>query len=285
MLWKLLISSGSIVFAKTLMRATPAPQIVRISKDDPSLEGVLQYYQVVSNQPDELNYHDNNNSARILSPHQMFAKKVAAVVQLLSEVEFHQCVLFSNNKTRAHEVTHLLQDNGWPAVWYTLSSHVSLRVWFLKYRRCFVCENAGFFVSSSLLFLLSFFSLLRLLSIAGGQTQRERLRAIAALREFRVRVLVSTDLTSRGVDVERISLVINLDLPSNPNVYLHRVGRTGRFGSRGLAVTIVGQGTGRISVFPLLILAFYIISTLTPFSATYLSSKSNQLAFVNGWCS
>ena len=75
--------------------------------------------------------------------------------------------------------------------------------------------------------------------ITGNQSQTQRLEGLKAIRECRVRVLISTDLTARGIDIEQISLVVNLDLPRNPATYLHRVGRTGRFGTHGIAVSLI----------------------------------------------
>jgi superfamily II DNA/RNA helicase len=60
-----------------------------------------------------------------------------------------------------------------------------------------------------------------------------------AVRKFSVRVIVSTDVMARGVDFDRVNLVVNLDLPPDAATYVHRVGRTGRFGTRGLAVAIL----------------------------------------------
>merc|ERR1719218_525393 len=62
------------------------------------------------------------------------------------------------------------------------------------------------------------------------------------MREFRSgssRVLISTDLLARGIDVQQVSLVINFDLPSNMENYLHRIGRSGRFGLKGVAINFV----------------------------------------------
>jgi len=75
--------------------------------------------------------------------------------------------------------------------------------------------------------------------ISGAMLQAERTAAMEGLRNFQLRVLVSTDLVARGVDVERVNLVINMDMPADPETYLHRVGRTGRFGTRGLALSFV----------------------------------------------
>ncbi len=62
------------------------------------------------------------------------------------------------------------------------------------------------------------------------------------MREFRSgssRVLITTDLLARGIDVQQVSLVINYDLPSQPENYLHRIGRSGRFGRKGVAINFV----------------------------------------------
>jgi len=55
------------------------------------------------------------------------------------------------------------------------------------------------------------------------------------------RILVSTDIFGRGVDFERVNIVFNYDMPDNPDQYLHRVGRSGRFGTKGLAITFVSS--------------------------------------------
>lgn len=68
--------------------------------------------------------------------------------------------------------------------------------------------------------------------ITGSQSQATRTEVMESFRARRSRVLVSTDLTARGIDVDRVNFVVNLDLPRDPATYLHRVGRTGRFGGR-----------------------------------------------------
>lgn len=64
------------------------------------------------------------------------------------------------------------------------------------------------------------------------------------MREFRSgssRVLITTDLLARGIDVQQVSLVINYDLPTQPENYLHRIGRSGRFGRKGVAINFVSE--------------------------------------------
>jgi ATP-dependent RNA helicase UAP56/SUB2 len=69
--------------------------------------------------------------------------------------------------------------------------------------------------------------------------QEERLDRYRKFKEYQSRILVSTNLFGRGVDIERVNIVINFDMPNNSNEYLHRVGRAGRFGTKGLAITFV----------------------------------------------
>ncbi|KDO25463.1 hypothetical protein SPRG_09406 [Saprolegnia parasitica CBS 223.65] len=66
--------------------------------------------------------------------------------------------------------------------------------------------------------------------ITSAHSQEQRTAAMDRFRAFAARILVSTDLTARGIDVDRVNLVINLELPRDPATYLHRVGRAGRFG-------------------------------------------------------
>uniref|UniRef100_A0AAG5D6K1 RNA helicase n=1 Tax=Anopheles atroparvus TaxID=41427 RepID=A0AAG5D6K1_ANOAO len=75
--------------------------------------------------------------------------------------------------------------------------------------------------------------------INGAMEQRMRLKAIDDFRSFRSRVLIATNLIARGIDVENVNLVINADVPKDNATYLHRIGRAGRFGTRGIAITLV----------------------------------------------
>ncbi|KAG5673761.1 hypothetical protein PVAND_003781 [Polypedilum vanderplanki] len=75
--------------------------------------------------------------------------------------------------------------------------------------------------------------------INGSQEQTKRLRVLDKLTKFKCRVLITTDLMARGIDIENVNLVINLDLPYDCFTYLHRIGRAGRFGTLGLAITFL----------------------------------------------
>ncbi|KAM9855856.1 putative ATP-dependent RNA helicase DDX20 [Aulostomus maculatus] len=78
--------------------------------------------------------------------------------------------------------------------------------------------------------------------ISGGLSQDQRLEAMSKLKTYQCRVLISTDLTSRGIDAEKVNLVVNLDVPQDWETYMHRIGRAGRFGTQGLAVTYCCHG-------------------------------------------
>ncbi|XP_014247726.1 eukaryotic initiation factor 4A-I-like [Cimex lectularius] len=73
----------------------------------------------------------------------------------------------------------------------------------------------------------------------GDMGQRERELIMKAFRSGSSRVLITTDLLARGIDVQQVSLVINYDLPSNRENYIHRIGRGGRFGRKGVAINFV----------------------------------------------
>jgi len=77
--------------------------------------------------------------------------------------------------------------------------------------------------------------------IHGDLQQEERLARYNKFKEYKSRILVSTDLFGRGVDFERVNIVFNYDMPPTADQYLHRVGRSGRFGTKGLAITFVSS--------------------------------------------
>ncbi|KAF9422837.1 hypothetical protein HW555_001621 [Spodoptera exigua] len=73
-------------------------------------------------------------------------------------------------------------------------------------------------------------------SMHGDMPQRERDEIMKMFRSGQSRVLITTDVWARGIDVQQVSLVINYDLPNNRELYIHRIGRSGRFGRKGVAV-------------------------------------------------
>jgi ATP-dependent RNA helicase RhlE len=74
-------------------------------------------------------------------------------------------------------------------------------------------------------------------AIHGNKSQNARQRALSNFKDRQIRVLVASDIASRGIDIEEISCVINFEIPNIPETYIHRIGRTGRAGSNGIALS------------------------------------------------
>ncbi|MBS0300237.1 MAG: DEAD/DEAH box helicase [Proteobacteria bacterium] len=78
-------------------------------------------------------------------------------------------------------------------------------------------------------------------AIHGDRNQLQRTQALDNFKQGQIRVLVATDVAARGLDIEELSHVINFELPNNPEDYVHRIGRTGRAGAKGLAISLVSK--------------------------------------------
>lgn len=78
--------------------------------------------------------------------------------------------------------------------------------------------------------------------ISAAQEQKKRLEVVGNLKKCSCRILLSTDLTARGIDAANVDLVINYDVPYDAATYLHRMGRAGRYGSKGVCITLCCDG-------------------------------------------
>lgn len=81
--------------------------------------------------------------------------------------------------------------------------------------------------------------------IHGGRVQADREASLAEVRNGDVRILIATDVASRGIDIHDLTLVINYDFPLNIEEYIHRVGRTGRAGKKGVAISLFSKSDAR----------------------------------------
>lgn len=77
--------------------------------------------------------------------------------------------------------------------------------------------------------------------IHAGMKQEERIAQYKSFKDFNARILVATDLFGRGIDIERVNVVINYDYPDDSDQFLHRVGRAGRFGTKGIAISFISS--------------------------------------------
>lgn len=114
-------------------------------------------------------------------------------------------------------LSHLVRDNGWDQVLvFTRTKHGANRL-------ATKLEKDGVTAAA----------------IHGNKSQNARTKALAAFKEGKVRVLVATDIAARGIDIAELPHVINFELPNVPEDYVHRIGRTGRAGSEGEALSLV----------------------------------------------
>ncbi len=88
---------------------------------------------------------------------------------------------------------------------------------------------------------------LRAAAIHGNKSQHQRTRALADFKSGKIAVLVATDIAARGLDIDQLPMVINFELPMVAEDYVHRIGRTGRAGAEGLAISLVShEEAGRL---------------------------------------
>jgi len=111
---------------------------------------------------------------------------------LLDALEFNQVVIFVSKVKRATELSKLLEDCNFPAMY-----------------------------------------------MHSKMSQDERIKRFKSFKDFEKRILVTTDIFGRGIDIEKVNIVINYDFPDSSDQYLHRVGRAGRFGTKGLAISFL----------------------------------------------
>jgi len=135
-------------------------------------------------------------------------QKNKKLIGLLDSLEFNQVVVFVKNQTRALALDGLLREGMFPS----MTLHEIPKKFHYK--------------------------------IKEGETpsaKDSRIQRLQMFKDFQKRILVVTDLFGRGMDVERVNVVINYDMPEGSDMYLHRVGRAGRFGTKGLAVSFVSS--------------------------------------------
>jgi len=77
--------------------------------------------------------------------------------------------------------------------------------------------------------------------ISGDRTSQERKEIMEQFRSGTIRILLSSDLLSRGIDIQQLSLVINYDIPRDKETYIHRIGRSGRYGRKGVAINLINE--------------------------------------------
>lgn len=185
------IIASSATFAdgldKLLLTYMQNPVAVSATQKMPVLVGIKQFVHAVTATG------DSNNEATTPTI-KMMKCKVEAAENILKNISFKQCILFSNSQMRAESYYSYLNDKGWK---------VDL--------------------------------------IIGAHDQQLRTSTFQKFCKFESRILIGSDIIARGIDVANVNLVINLDVPADSSTYLHRIGRSGRFGAHGIAITLVND--------------------------------------------
>lgn len=143
------------------------------------------------------------------------AKVAVTPVSSTIEVIGQSVYLVDTKKSKRHLLQHILLEHGADSVLvFSRTKHGANKI-------------AGDLVKAGI----------QAMAIHGNKSQTARQMALAHFKDKKVRVLVATDIAARGIDVEKLALVINYDLPEVPETYVHRIGRTGRAGEDGQAIS------------------------------------------------
>lgn len=153
-------------------------------------------------------------SVLLKDPVKVEVTPASSVVEIIE-----QSVYFTEKKNKQSLLIHLLQNKSIEAVLvFTQMKHAADK---LAYK----LNAAG----------------IRAEAIHGDKSQHSRQRALENFKSRKTRVLVATDIAARGIDIEELTHVINFDLPNVPETYVHRIGRTGRAGAGGIAISFCDQ--------------------------------------------
>lgn len=174
--------------------------------------------------------------------------------------------------------------------WYCVAKGTKEAAWFYRKARALVEILRTLSFSQCLVFLNSQAraqSLVERLShygysaqlLSGAQEQSDRLKALVNLKSFRCRILVATDVAARGIDAERVNLVINFDVARSLDTHLHRSGRAGRYGTAGQTITLV---TGRSELNQLLQLCSPLEQDIRPLPGSPSLEPGNDDTELNG---
>jgi superfamily II DNA/RNA helicase len=147
--------------------------------------------------------------------------RLEAPSALETQPEIVQRVIEVDAPRRTQLLRHLIQENQWPGVLVFVATKYATEHIAQKLRQAGIVATA----------------------LHGDLSQGARSQALADFKAGHVQVLLATDLAARGIDILRLPVVVNFDLPRSAVDYTHRIGRTGRAGETGLAISFVSAGT------------------------------------------
>jgi ATP-dependent RNA helicase UAP56/SUB2 len=156
-------------------------------------------------------------------------EKNRKLFELLDALEFNQCVVFVKSVSRAKVLNKLLIENTFPSI--DIHSALPQEERYVSFEpiRCllFSCFTR---LTSSLP-----------LPVPCSCYCSFSIERYRQFKDFKARIMVATNIFGRGIDIERVNVVINYDMSEGADAYLHRVGRAGRFGTKGLAISFISS--------------------------------------------
>ncbi|HEY5583774.1 MAG TPA: DEAD/DEAH box helicase [Ruminiclostridium sp.] len=141
--------------------------------------------------------------------------KIEVKSKPLNKKDIKQQVYFVDEQDKTSLLLHLLKDKSFESVLVFVRTKMKAD----KVSKAINIEN------------------IRSKAIHGDKNQSERLKALERFKNKEIRVLVATDIAARGIDIEKLSHVVNMNIPNIPETYIHRIGRTGRAGLSGTAIS------------------------------------------------
>ena len=145
--------------------------------------------------------------------------KIINMDEFVDELDIEQRVITVNHHQKNDLLAHLLHENDWQQVLIFCSAKRT-------------CDNLVKKLEK------------RSIAAVAMHSNKEQSKRMAALKRFKageIRILIATDVAARGIDIEQLPCVINYDLPRSPNDYVHRIGRTGRAGQKGLVISLIAH--------------------------------------------
>lgn len=158
-------------------------------------------------------------SIRKLVRQVMHEPEIINVDDLYDDVDILQRAITVNRDKKNDLLAHLLKENDW--------KHILV---FCSAKR--TCDNLVRKLEKRGV---------EAVAMHGNLQQNARARALREFKEGKIRVLIATDVAGRGIDIEQLPCVINYELPRSPNDYTHRIGRTGRAGEQGVAISLISH--------------------------------------------
>ncbi|MDQ6956906.1 MAG: DEAD/DEAH box helicase [Mariprofundaceae bacterium] len=212
-----LVDQNAIKFNQ--IKALVVDEVDRLMKGD-FLEEIERIIKLLPNKRQNLMFTATfPESINKLVREVMNEPEIINMDEFVDELEIEQRAIIVNHHQKNDLLAHLLQENDWQQVLIFCSAKRT-------------CDN--------LLIKLGKRNI-EAAAMHSNLVQAKRNAALKAFKNGEIRILIATDVASRGIDIEQLACVINYDLPRSPNDYTHRIGRTGRAGEKGHAISLIAH--------------------------------------------